>query len=476
MFARARSRRERRVDRGRAAALGREREGGEPDAPPGILVPPMPNEAPARLSPRWLAASLVLCASPALAASGCAADDGAAWGDEPLREGAAPIVNGETDAGHPAVVALTYGGQAFCSGTLVSPTVVVTAAHCLHPDMTGGIPIGDMQVFFGTDVGAGTGTFIDVLDGLYDASWYLDDPQADDDVGVMRLATPAPVDPLPMGELPPAGTSITLVGFGITQEGGDGGGVKRVATSSIDQIGGKIFTMDVAPQGTCNGDSGGTALAVVGGVETFVGIHTRSDCANIMIDERVDVHRDDFILPFVGEPGCGADGACAAGCPAPDPDCPCAADGLCTAACANPADDVDCDPQCAAGNDCATDCPVPDLDCPTCVPDGVCEELCEADPDCADGPGAGGAGGGAGGGDPGAGGDAIGGAGGDTGGEPDRASAAGDEGDCAVATPGAAGRARAWALVAFVAFGALGRRRLVGRQRTNGVPAAPRAS
>ena len=61
----------------------------------------------------------------ALALVGCALDpvDSPALGRDELA-----IVDGEADTADPAVVALTTGGQQFCTGTLVSPRVVVTAA------------------------------------------------------------------------------------------------------------------------------------------------------------------------------------------------------------------------------------------------------------------------------------------------------------------------------------------------------------
>src|SRR5260221_447053 len=49
-----------------------------------------------------------------------------------------PIVGGVPDAGDPAVAALLYFDpnqrlQFLCSATLVSPTVLLTAAHCVFP-------------------------------------------------------------------------------------------------------------------------------------------------------------------------------------------------------------------------------------------------------------------------------------------------------------------------------------------------------
>jgi hypothetical protein len=319
----------------------------------------------------------LLIGSSAIVLLSCMADDPAPERVAPSR---APIVNGQPDPGHPAVVALTFQGQSFCSGTLVTPTVVVSAAHCIHPDI--GVPGTAAQVYFGPDVAMG-GTFIDVIEAQYKPDWYLDDPEGDDDISVLRLAEPAPVEPLPRGDTPPEGTTLILVGFGLTSAGGSGGGVKRIATATIDQIWGEVFAMNLAPSGTCNGDSGGTALWDDNGVEKFVGIHTRSDCTDTMLDERVDIHWDGFVQPFIDAGGaCIGDGSCATGCPMPDPDCPCAGDGYCTIACAQVETDPDCDPECAEGGACVEDCPFKDPDCSKCIVDGICDPMCASDPDC----------------------------------------------------------------------------------------------
>jgi MYXO-CTERM domain-containing protein len=337
-------------------------------------------------------------------------EESAAFDDE-VGVDSQPIVNGQVDTGHPATVALTVQGYAFCSGTLVTPTVVVTAAHCITPEI--GSPSWEqVEVFFGTSVYEG-GTFVALDDGLahpgFDAT--LQDP--DDDIAVLRLEAAAPVAPVPMAALPPPGTELTLVGFGITQSGAEDGGTKRVATATVLERYGKIFSMELAPSGTCSGDSGGTALWNDGGVEKLVGVHTRSDCETFMLNESVDSHLESFVQPFIDAgASCSGDGACATGCASPDPDCPCAADGFCTNACSDVASDPDCDPRCAAEGTCVEGCPLPDPDCPTCADDGDCNPSCDADPDCEVAEGGGGAGGG----------------------EPDPTVA--DEGGCDCAVPG----------------------------------------
>ena len=306
------------------------------------------------------------------------------------------IVSGELDTGDPAVVALTVQGYQFCTGTLVSPNVILTAAHCVHEGFTG-IPIGAIEIFFGSDI-SGPGEFIPVTgEGGPHPSWGPNNPQQDFDVGLLRMTKDGPATPIPMATKPFddtfLGESARIVGFGITMANGDGAGLKRQASAPIVDYIEREFAMEIVMlpgseigPGTCNGDSGGPAFLMENGQEVIVGIHSLSDCETLAIDERVDAHVADFIQPFIGESAaeCTADGSCAEGCPAVDPDCPCATDGFCATACLDAAMDADCNVQCAAGGMCVSQgCAVPDPDCvPPCSADGQCDATCAADPDC----------------------------------------------------------------------------------------------
>ena len=299
------------------------------------------------------------------------------------------IVAGELDTGDPAVVALTTQGFQFCTGPLVSPNVILTAAHCVHEGFLG-FPSGAIEIFFGNDV-KGAGEFIPVTgEGGPHPNWGPNNPQPDFDVGILRMSKDGPATPIPMATKPFTdsfvGQPIRLVGFGITVANGDDAGLKRQANAEIYEYYPREFALALNPSGTCNGDSGGPAFIMEDGKEVVVGIHSLSDCDTFAIDERVDVHLEDFIQPFIGESAaeCTADGSCAQGCPAVDPDCPCATDGFCATACLDAAMDADCNVQCAAGGMCVSQgCAVPDPDCvPPCSADGQCDATCAADPDC----------------------------------------------------------------------------------------------
>ncbi len=289
---------------------------------------------------------------------------------QPADQRAQPIVNGTVDTGDPAVVSLTYLGQSFCTGTLVSPRVVVTAAHCIDPAVTGGVPVDDLDVFIGTNTMAG-GTTIHLVDGRMHPGWDLD--SLANDIACVELAGPASVDPVKMNRMPLAaghiGDPIRLVGFGSTSSDMMGGGVKRQALSMVLGVNETTITYGDTPGQTCFGDSGGPGfMTMPDGVEYFAGVTSAGDeeCAVFGIDTRVDAYIESFIQPCIDAAGpteCGADGVCTGGCIPPDPDCP-----------------VD---ECGPGNTCKLDCPSRDPDCFCVNGDGYCDLGCtEPDVDC----------------------------------------------------------------------------------------------
>ncbi len=375
---------------------------------------------------------LALVATCLVAAVGCV-DDRAGTTDD-VAHHAAPLIGGQLDLEDEAVVALLFSnGSVFCTGTLVSPSVIITAAHCL--DMFGTDP--NVTAFFGADANA-EGRKVAVgakkVHPLWNGS--VNNPDGvNHDVGMLLLNFPQdPTLPIPLTPEPVTqhiGEPLRRVGFGIfDRDTGELDGNKRVGTTVLHTVptGPDTFLGGDDMLSTCNGDSGGPSFQTYNGVEYQVGVHSFGFDSPVRCsppnngDTRVDLYRDDFIVPWIqaNDPACGKDGLCAKiGC-IDDPDCvPCGPDGTCTASC--PLPDPDCatqgigdicqaDTQCDTGlcvfwegdpvsKFCSRECTPSANDCPagmTCrnfatfgnvcyydeAPDGVLGDKCDQATDC----------------------------------------------------------------------------------------------
>jgi secreted trypsin-like serine protease len=243
------------------------------------------------------------------------------------------ITDGDPDGDwHPHVVLILMdvgGAPAYrCSGTLISPTIVVTAGHCTnnYPDA----PFTGMRIFTESDVqngdndypNAGSPNSIEAerwaAHPLYETASFVFH-----DVGVIELA--APYD-LPLyGALPTVNqldelatrrgqqdVTFTAVGYGLQQINPvfvQSDRVRRVAFPRLIQINVPGFTGDFSlllsnnhsTGGTCFGDSGGPNFIgdsnIIGGVTSF-GIN--GNCAGTGGVFRLDRQNVlDFINAFI---------------------------------------------------------------------------------------------------------------------------------------------------------------------------------
>jgi MYXO-CTERM domain-containing protein len=295
------------------------------------------------------------------------------------------IVNGEPYAGSPATVYIDLGGGS-CTGTLITPRVVLTAKHC-----TEGVPTSAISVFFGSNAN-GQGTWIDAAHDEVYANGASGGPW---DLALITLKSPGPATPVPVNEKDPQqfiGIQVHLVGFGVTGEYSSDSGQKRHGYSTLVSVEPGLVYTSVKPSATCYGDSGGPNFITVDGKEYVLAATSfgTAACGSGQDGAARPDDAIDWIKGYIAKhdptsgptAGCESDGQCAMNCSQPDPDCPCAADGFCTNACASLATDPDC---AGCGNDgtCREDCPSLDKDC--CATDGECHAACgDLDADCSD--------------------------------------------------------------------------------------------
>jgi V8-like Glu-specific endopeptidase len=230
---------------------------------------------------RWL-----VCA--AAWAAGCS-------GSAAIDSRTAAITMGSADTGDPAVVAVVARrtqcadiGTVLCSGTLVSPRVVVSSAHCLQD------PTALLEVYFGNDLANDpNGQFVVVAQAVADAAY--DPTTHEHDLLLLALADEAPVAPLALPAQPLAASAVgenaRIVGFGATAAGQPPGAVKLQGTMTVSEVDAATFQTTVAPSNSCKGDSGGPVFVDDGaGNEQLVGLTTSGDvdCDMFALNLRVD--------------------------------------------------------------------------------------------------------------------------------------------------------------------------------------------
>ncbi|MFG3658528.1 S1 family peptidase [Streptomyces sp. NPDC047706] len=191
-----------------------------------------------------------------------------------------PIVGGTTTTttAYPFMMQITDASQdQFCGGTLVSPTKVVTAAHCVVGESTGSVRVVGGRTYLD-----GTNGTVSRVSKIWIHPSYSDVTNGDD-VAVLTLSTSMPYTAAKyvsssQTSVYAAGTTARVLGWGTTSQSGSSSDQLRTATVPTvsdsrcrgsygsDFVAGDMVCAGYTSGGmdTCQGDSGGPLL--IGGV------------------------------------------------------------------------------------------------------------------------------------------------------------------------------------------------------------------
>lgn len=257
---------------------------------------------------------------------------------------AAAVVGGTSAPGDEATVALVARRvrctgdplTLLCTGVLIAPDVVLTAAHCLEIFGTE----GPYEIFLGAQLlPEPEGRFVQVSQAVRHPAY--EKATHAHDAALLRLARPVAVA---TPRLPEAGWGslevgqrARVVGFGDTHDAQAAPGQRRQGVLEVKRVEPEGFHAGPAPAMSCVGDSGGPVLVRgLDGGEVLAGLTVSGDvaCREDAFNLRVEALLEDFIHPFLAR----------------SPEAPgtrLAPEALCTTACTR-------DSECPSGLTCST--------------------------------------------------------------------------------------------------------------------------
>ena len=227
-----------------------------------------------------------------------------------------PIVGGTDDSHDTAIVAsLAHSPSSpandaiICTASVVSPHVVLTAAHCVAPAAVG--QGAQYKIFLGDNSfdpqQMVTKNYANVMQVVVHPQFAPATSKSAYDVAVLISSTALTTPLLSLNHTDlatlPAHALVRIVGFGITSAGDTTSeGTRREALTTLGSFDSNTLTISDAVHEACDGDSGSPALITIGGREVIAGVLTTGDasCAQALYN-RVDTVIAPFVEPLIAQ-------------------------------------------------------------------------------------------------------------------------------------------------------------------------------
>jgi V8-like Glu-specific endopeptidase len=248
---------------------------------------------------------------------GCCSDEASAVSDMTVSVEVAPllfafgqsafIAGGKQTSAYDNVAVILLEGLPHCTATLVSPSTLVTAAHCVKDHMTPELLAqGKITAVFGSIYTQPAFAPVQIVEAKYQDSGpqKFDPKHLVNDIAVVQLKTKIPAakatpSPLHTGvptweDIKSKQLALTFVGFGYDIVNGKKVqvGIKREASWAITSYDAGAIWFSTPGTNTCNGDSGGPAFLNVNQQLVLVAVTSGGDMQTCKsgFDTRVDAY------------------------------------------------------------------------------------------------------------------------------------------------------------------------------------------